>query len=271
MIPLVGTRKELDDQARVVRETAEKVFAERGKRIPFLVGTMIEVPRGALTAGEIAKTAEFFSFGTNDLTQTTFGLSRDDMGPVLASYVQKDIYAVDPFVSIDQDGVGRLMRIAIEDGRRTKPDLKLGICGEHGGDPSSVEFCDQIGLDYVSCSPYRLPIARLAAAQATLKARKAATEATRKSLEGDVEELVAGVRDLPRRVGKEVRKLEAQVEKGVKAGVRRIAAALSGPQARKAPRARAAPAGRPAPAKGARKPARKPAPRARATQRGGQR
>jgi pyruvate,orthophosphate dikinase len=173
MIPLVGARKELDDQARVVRATAEKVFAERGKRIPFLVGTMIEVPRGALTAGEIAKTAEFFSFGTNDLTQTTFGLSRDDMGPVLSSYVQKDIYAVDPFVSIDREGVGRLMRIAIEDGRRTKPDLKLGICGEHGGDPASVEFCDAVGLDYVSCSPYRLPIARLAAAQAALKQRKA--------------------------------------------------------------------------------------------------
>ncbi len=172
MIPLVGTRKEFDDQARVVRAVAEKVFAERGKRIPFLVGTMIEVPRGALTAGEIAKTAEFFSFGTNDLTQTTFGLSRDDLGPVLASYLEKDIYAVDPFVSIDREGVGRLMRIAIEDGRRTKPDLKLGICGEHGGDPTSVEFCDALGLDYVSCSPYRLPVARLAAAQAALKQRK---------------------------------------------------------------------------------------------------
>ena len=171
MIPLVGTKTELDDQARVVRETAEKVFAERGKRIHYLVGTMIEVPRGALTAGEIAKTAEFFSFGTNDLTQTTFGLSRDDMGPVLSKYVQKDIYAVDPFVSIDREGVGRLMRIAIEDGRRTKPGLKLGICGEHGGDPSSVEFCDEIGLDYVSCSPYRLPVARLAAAQAALRRR----------------------------------------------------------------------------------------------------
>jgi pyruvate,orthophosphate dikinase len=169
MIPLVGTRKELDDQATVVRAAAEKVFAERGKRIPFLVGTMIEVPRGALTAGEIAKTADFFSFGTNDLTQTTFGLSRDDLGPVLSSYIQKDIFAVDPFVTIDREGVGRLMRIAIEDGRRTKPDLKLGICGEHGGDPNSVEFCDAIGLDYVSCSPYRLPIARLAAAQAVLK------------------------------------------------------------------------------------------------------
>jgi pyruvate,orthophosphate dikinase len=181
MIPLVGSRKEFDDQARVVRETAAKVFAERGKRIPFLVGTMIEIPRGALTAGEIARTAEFFSFGTNDLTQTTFGLSRDDLGPVLASYVEKDIYTVDPFVSIDRDGVGRLMRIAIEDGRRTKPDLKLGICGEHGGDPASVEFCDAIGLDYVSCSPYRLPVARLAAAQAALKRRRGEAPMARKA------------------------------------------------------------------------------------------
>jgi pyruvate,orthophosphate dikinase len=142
---------------------------------------MIEVPRGALTAGEIARTAQFFSFGTNDLTQTTFGLSRDDMGPVLASYVEKDIYAVDPFVTIDRDGVGRLMRIAIEDGRRTKPDLKLGICGEHGGDPNSVEFCDAVGLDYVSCSPYRLPIARLAAAQAALKRRASEGAMARKA------------------------------------------------------------------------------------------
>jgi pyruvate,orthophosphate dikinase len=171
MIPLVGTRKELEDQASIVRETARRVFAEKKRKIGFKVGTMIEVPRGALTAGEIAKTAEFFSFGTNDLTQTAFGLSRDDMGPVLASYVKKDIYEVDPFVTIDREGVGRLMRIAIQEGRATKPDLKLGICGEHGGDPNSVEFCHQIGLDYVSCSPYRLPIARLAAAQAALKQR----------------------------------------------------------------------------------------------------
>ena len=171
MIPLVGTRKELEDQASIVRETARRVFAEKKRKIGFKVGTMIEVPRGALTAGEIAKTAEFFSFGTNDLTQTAFGLSRDDMGPVLASYVKKDIYEVDPFVTIDREGVGRLMRIAIQEGRATKPGLKLGICGEHGGDPNSVEFCHQIGLDYVSCSPYRLPIARLAAAQAALKQR----------------------------------------------------------------------------------------------------
>ena len=129
---------------------------------------MIEVPRGALCAGAIAEVADFFSFGTNDLTQTTFGISRDDVGTVLLSYLENDIYEVDPFVTIDRDGVGELMRIAVARGRAAKPQLKLGICGEHGGDPSSVEFCHQIGLDYVSCSPYRLPIARLAAAQAAL-------------------------------------------------------------------------------------------------------
>ncbi len=169
MIPLVGEKKELDNQAALVRRVADEVFRERGKKIRYLVGTMIEVPRGALTAGEIAKTAEFFSFGTNDLTQTVFGLSRDDTGPVLSSYVEKDIYPVDPFVSIDRQGVGALMKIAVAGGRATKEGLKLGICGEHGGDPSSVAFCHEIGLDYVSCSPYRLPIARLAAAQAALR------------------------------------------------------------------------------------------------------
>jgi pyruvate,orthophosphate dikinase len=169
MIPLVGAKKELDDQAAVVRRVAAEVFAERGKKVRYLVGTMIEVPRGALTAHEIALTAEFFSFGTNDLTQTTFGLSRDDTGPVLNAYLEKDIYAVDPFVSIDRDGVGALMKIAAAGGRATRPGIKLGICGEHGGDPSSVAFCHELGLDYVSCSPYRLPIARLAAAQAAIR------------------------------------------------------------------------------------------------------
>ncbi|HSN90112.1 MAG TPA: pyruvate, phosphate dikinase [Anaeromyxobacteraceae bacterium] len=169
MIPLVGVKKELDDQAAVVRRVADEVFSERGRKVKYRVGTMIEIPRGAITAAEIAKTAEFFSFGTNDLTQTTFGLSRDDTGPVLAAYLDKEIYPVDPFVSIDRDGVGALMRWAVENGRKGRPDIKLGICGEHGGDPSSVEFCHDIGLDYVSCSPFRLPIARLAAAQAALR------------------------------------------------------------------------------------------------------
>ena len=169
MIPLVGEKKELDHQGTVVRKVAEAVFAERGRKVKYTVGTMIEVPRGALCAGAIAEAADFFSFGTNDLTQTTFGISRDDVGTVLLSYLENDIYEVDPFVTIDRDGVGELMRIAVARGRAAKPQLKLGICGEHGGDPSSVEFCHQIGLDYVSCSPYRLPIARLAAAQAALR------------------------------------------------------------------------------------------------------
>jgi pyruvate,orthophosphate dikinase len=169
MIPLVGTKKELDLQAAIVRKAAADVFAARGKKVGYLVGTMIEIPRAALTADKIAETAEFFSFGTNDLTQMTFGLSRDDVPRVLAAYQAQDIYQVDPFVSVDREGVGALMKIAAEKGRSQKPKLKLGICGEHGGDPLSVEFCDQIGLDYVSCSPYRLPIARLAAAQAALK------------------------------------------------------------------------------------------------------
>jgi pyruvate, orthophosphate dikinase len=169
MIPLVGTKRELDLQAALVRKTADAVFAEKKKKVAYSVGTMIEIPRAALTAGEIAETAEFFSFGTNDLTQMTFGLSRDDVPRVLAAYLGQEIYTVDPFVSIDRVGVGALMKEAVKQGRAKKPKLKLGICGEHGGDPSSVEFCNEIGLDYVSCSPYRLPIARLAAAQAALK------------------------------------------------------------------------------------------------------
>jgi pyruvate,orthophosphate dikinase len=181
MIPLVGEKKELDDQTRVVRRVAEEVFAARKRKVKYKVGTMIEIPRGALTADAIANTAEFFSFGTNDLTQTTFGLSRDDTGPVLASYLAKDIYPVDPFVSIDRTGVGALMKIGVEKGRQTRPGMKLGICGEHGGDPSSVEFCHGLGLDYVSCSPYRIPIARLAAAQAALREKAAAKNGAKKA------------------------------------------------------------------------------------------
>ena len=169
MIPFIGTKKELDLQTAVVRATAEKVIAESKTKVKYMVGTMIEIPRAAITADKIAQTAEFFSFGTNDLTQTTFGLSRDDVPKVLASYLEEEVYAVDPFVSIDREGVGYLMKHAVMAGRSTRKDLKCGICGEHGGDPSSVEFCHSIGLNYVSCSPYRLPIARLAAAQAVLK------------------------------------------------------------------------------------------------------
>jgi pyruvate, orthophosphate dikinase len=168
MVPLVGTRKEFDLQAEILRRVAEEVFREKGRRVPYLVGTMIEVPRAALAAASIAEAAEFFSFGTNDLTQTAIGLSRDDAGTFLPRYVEAEIYERDPFVSIDRDGVGRLMRIAVEEGTRARPDLKVGICGEHGGDPSSIAFCEELGLAYVSCSPFRLPIARLAAAQAAL-------------------------------------------------------------------------------------------------------
>lgn len=144
---------------------------ERGVEIPYMVGTMIEIPRAALTADEVATYAEFFSFGTNDLSQMTFGFSRDDAAKFLSDYYSKKIFESDPFARLDQDGVGKLMKIAVEFGRKTRPNIKLGICGEHGGDPSSVEFCHNLGLDYVSCSPFRVPIARLAAAQAAIKQR----------------------------------------------------------------------------------------------------
>jgi pyruvate, orthophosphate dikinase len=169
MIPLVGFKKELDLQVEIVHRVAQEVMKETGKKFPYMVGTMIEVPRGALTADEIAETAEFFSFGTNDLTQTCLGMSRDDSGSFLPSYQTSEIIKANPFASIDTTGVGQLMRIGVEKGRKTRPDLKIGICGEHGGDPSSVMFCHSIGLNYVSCSPFRVPIARLAAAQAALK------------------------------------------------------------------------------------------------------
>lgn len=169
MVPLVGTVAELKNQADVIRATAEQVFAEKGVRIEYQIGTMIEIPRAALTADHIAKEAEFFSFGTNDLTQMTLGFSRDDAGKFLPDYLKKGIFKVDPFTAIDQNGVGKLVEMGVEKGRQTKPNLKVGICGEHGGEPSSVEFCHRAGLNYVSCSPFRVPIARLAAAQAAVK------------------------------------------------------------------------------------------------------
>jgi pyruvate,orthophosphate dikinase len=178
MIPLVGFKKELDLQVEIVHRVAKEVMKETAKRIPYTVGTMIEVPRGAVTADEIAETAEFFSFGTNDLTQTCLGLSRDDAGPILANYEQQKIFEIDPFVSIDQSGVGELVRIGAERGRKVKADLKLGICGEHGGDPASIAFCHETGLDYVSCSAFRVPIARLAAAQAAIRARRGESSAS---------------------------------------------------------------------------------------------
>jgi len=169
MIPLAFSREEIAILKKVIDQVSEEVEAQTGQKTDYLVGTMIELPRAALRAGDIAEDAAFFSFGTNDLTQTTFGLSRDDAGNFLDAYIDQGIVPKDPFVSLDIDGVGELVQIASERGRAVRPDIKLGICGEHGGDPASIAFCESIGLNYVSCSPYRVPIARLAAAQASLR------------------------------------------------------------------------------------------------------
>ena len=168
MVPLVATQRELEVIKVCIDDVAAAVRQERDRPLSYMLGTMIELPRAALRAGDIAESAEFFSFGTNDLTQTALGISRDDSGNFLEDYRANGIFEVDPFVSIDQEGVGELVRIACERGREKRPDLKLGICGEHGGDPASVDFFHRVGLDYVSASPYRVPIARLAAAQAAL-------------------------------------------------------------------------------------------------------
>jgi pyruvate,orthophosphate dikinase len=172
MHPLVAKAEEMNYLRALTDRVARQVMAERGVEIEYSVGAMIELPRAALCAGDLAESAEFFSFGTNDLTQTTFGISRDDSGRFLNAYIDKGIFEKDPFVSIDLDGVGALVRLGAERGRAARPDVKLGICGEHGGDPASIAFCDSIGLDYVSCSAYRVPIARLAAAQAALSSRE---------------------------------------------------------------------------------------------------
>jgi len=179
MIPLVGFEKELELQKEIVDRVAKEVLAAAGmKNLKYLVGTMIEVPRGAVTADEIARQADFFSFGTNDLTQTTLGMSRDDYTKFSKQYEDLKIFSTDPFAAIDRGGVGKLIKLAIQLGRTTKPDLEIGICGEHGGEPSSVEFCYQVGMNYVSCSPYRVPIARLAAAQAALSGDKSEAQRT---------------------------------------------------------------------------------------------
>ena len=169
MVPLIGILYEFEAQEKIIRKTAAEVFAEEGVEIPFKVGTMIEIPRAALTADRIATRAEYFSFGTNDLTQMTFGYSRDDIASFLPVYLEKKILKVDPFQVLDQHGVGQLIAMAVEKGRSIRPELKCGICGEHGGEPSSVKFCHKVGLNYVSCSPFRVPIARLAAAQGALE------------------------------------------------------------------------------------------------------
>ncbi|MFN8757440.1 MAG: putative PEP-binding protein, partial [Tagaea sp.] len=174
MIPLVAMKRELDLMRDHIAKVADEVRAATMAEIGYMLGTMIELPRAALRAGEIAETAEFFSFGTNDLTQTTFGLSRDDAAAFLGAYEAQKILARDPFVSIDPDGVGELVSIGTTRGRAARPDLKVGICGDHGGDPASIRFCEKSGLDYVSCSPYRVPIARLAAAQAAIEAQAGA-------------------------------------------------------------------------------------------------
>jgi pyruvate, orthophosphate dikinase len=178
MVPLVANVQEFETVKQQIIQVARNVRAETGVHLEFLVGTMIELPRAALTANQIAEAAEFFSFGTNDLTQTTWGFSRDDVeAAFFSAYLEKGIFGVSPFESLDVEGVGELVRIAAERGRKTRPDIKLGICGEHGGDPASIQFCQEVGLDYVSCSPYRVPIARLAAAQAAISTAPAETTA----------------------------------------------------------------------------------------------
>lgn len=169
MIPLVGSLKEIQNQADIIHITAAKVFEEQGRSLPYLVGTMIEVPRAALVADQIATVAEFFSFGTNDLTQMTFGFSRDDAPKFLKFYKEHGIIKTDPFEVLDQEGVGQLVEMGVKKGRAARPELKVGICGEHGGEPSSVKFCAKLGMNYVSCSPFRVPIARVAAAQAAIE------------------------------------------------------------------------------------------------------
>jgi pyruvate,orthophosphate dikinase len=179
MIPLIGSVEEFDNQKKIVVKIAEEVLAKAGmKDLKYLVGTMIEIPRAALTAGLVAKEAEFFSFGTNDLTQTTMGLSRDDYTKFQKDYENAKIFKHDPFAVLDQQGVGQLIELATKNGRKARPDLEVGICGEHGGEPSSVQFCYRVGMNYVSCSPYRVPIARLAAAQAAISGDKAETMRT---------------------------------------------------------------------------------------------
>ncbi|MBG7631031.1 MAG: pyruvate, phosphate dikinase, partial [Bacteroidetes bacterium] len=169
MVPLIGTMQEFKMQEIIIREVAAAVFVEKGIEVDFLVGTMIEIPRACLTADKIAEHAEFFSFGTNDLTQMGFGYSRDDAGKFLPIYIEKGILKADPFQVLDQEGIGQLVQMGCDKGRAGRPDIKLGICGEHGGEPSSVEFCHRVGMEYVSCSPFRVPIARLAAAQAAMR------------------------------------------------------------------------------------------------------
>ncbi|MBQ3276910.1 MAG: pyruvate, phosphate dikinase, partial [Oscillospiraceae bacterium] len=215
MIPLVGEVKELKYVKDVVVATADEELAAAGMEMKYKVGTMIEIPRAALTADDIAKEAEFFSFGTNDLTQMTFGFSRDDAGKFLGAYYDKKIYESDPFARLDQTGVGKLVKMAAALGRQTRPDLHLGICGEHGGDPSSVEFCHKVGLDYVSCSPFRVPIARLAAAQAAIKEEKSA-EAEAEELRAEIESKISAAKEALKDVSDRVKDVAADATEDLK-------------------------------------------------------
>ena len=172
MIPLIGDENELNYVKNIVTQTADQIIKQAGVNISYMVGTMIEIPRATLIADKLADITDFFSFGTNDLTQMTYGFSRDDAGKFLEDYYKKRIFETDPFASIDQKGVGQLIQLAVELGKKANPNIELGICGEHAGDPTSIEFCNRVGLNYVSCSPYRVPTARLAAAQAAIKAKK---------------------------------------------------------------------------------------------------
>jgi pyruvate,orthophosphate dikinase len=232
MIPLVGNERELALQRSLAEDVIKQVMKDRGlEKLPlkFMIGTMIEVPRGAITADQIAQHAEFFSFGTNDLTQMGCGFSRDDAGKFLKDYVRQGIYDYDPFQTLDRTGVGELVRIACQKGRAVRPELELGICGEHGGDPMSVEFCHIVGLDYVSCSPYRVPVARLAAAQAAIhyprsakaapaarKPVKKAVKAVKKAVKKVVKKAVKKVAKAVKRAAKPVKKAAKAVKKAVK-------------------------------------------------------
>ena len=227
MIPLVGEVKELAFVKKTVTETADEEIAAAGSKMEYHVGTMIEIPRAALTADEIAKEAEFFSFGTNDLTQMTFGFSRDDAGKFLPSYYENKIYENDPFARLDQTGVGRLIDMAAKLGRSTRPDLKLGICGEHGGDPSSVEFCHKTGLTYVSCSPFRVPIARLAAAQAAIRDKDSDEGTTRQAeeeIESKVDAAKAALKDAAEKLGAVAADATDDIKAAVAAGLKSLKA-----------------------------------------------
>ena len=249
MIPLVGHVNELKDQEKLVREVAKDVFAKAGIKVDYLVGTMIELPRAALTADEIATVAEFFSYGTNDLTQTTFGLSRDDAGKFLPDYVRREILPADPFERIDQAGVGKLVKMGVELGRTTRPKLKIGICGEHGGEPTSVEFCHRTNLDYVSCSPFRIPIARLAAGQAAV--REGATVSGKPAKAAK-----AAAKPAPKKAAPKAKPAAKPVKKAAKA---KAPAKVAKKIAKAAPKAPAKKVVKPGPKKPA-----KPAPKAKA-------